>query len=167
MNRLLPLLILLIVLSGCGYSAVKRGASPLYGRLLHVKMFANGSYQPNVDGLLRLALLDEIAKSGGGEQAAEQVADLTFSGEIESLDLENAAFSASDKAMKYRLVLTVQAVLTERRSGKVLWKSREIVREEYPVNADMALQRNSLDAAISASCREMASRLVTQMNRAF
>lgn len=130
-------------------------------------MFANGSYQPNVDGQLRLALLEEIANSGVGEQAAEQVADLTLSGEIESLNIENAAFSASDKAMKYRLVLTVQAVLTERRSGKMFWKSREIVREEYPVNADMALQRNSLDAAIAASCREMASRLVTQMNRAF
>lgn len=167
MNRLLPLLIILLFLSGCGYSTVKRNASPLYGRLLHVNMFVNGSYQPNLDGELRLALLDEIAKSGTGELAAEQAADVTLSGEIESLVLENAAFSASDKAMKYRFVLTVQAVLTERRSGTVFWKSKEIVREEYPANADMALQRNSRDAAITASCREMARRLVTQMNRAF
>lgn len=167
MNRILALLIVLLTLSGCGYSAVKRDASPFLGRSLHVKMFANSSYQANVEGQLRLALIDEISRSGGGEQVGEQAADLILSGDVESLDLENAAFSGSDKAMMYRVVLTVTAVLTERKSGRVLVKSRETVREVYPVNSDMALQRNSRDAAITASCREMARYLVAQMDRAF
>lgn len=167
MNRLLLLVIVLLTLSGCGYSAVKRDAGPLDGRSLHVKMFANGGYLPNVEGQLRLALLDELSRSRAGEQVGEQAADLTLSGEIESLELENAAFSAADKAMLYRVALTVQAVLTERKSGRVLWKSRETVREVYPASADMALQRNSRDAAVAATCREMARYLVAQMNRAF
>lgn len=167
MNRLFPLLVALVFLSGCGYSAVKRDAGPFYGRSLQVNLFANGSYQPNPEGELRRALFDELARSGAGEVGAEPDADLTLSGEIESIDIENGAFSGRDTAMKYRVALTVQSVLTERKSGTVLWRSRETVRQEYPVHADMALQRNSRDAAIAASCREMARRLVSQMNRAF
>jgi len=166
-SRLLALLITLLAISGCGYSVVSRSSGQLDGKLLNVQMFANRTYQPNVEAQLRRALLDEIQGSGAGTIAPEQSADMILSGDVESLVIENVAFSAQDKAMMYRVVLTVQANLQERTSGRVIWKTRETVRQEYPANVDTALLRNSRDAAIAASCREMAGRLARQFRQAF
>jgi hypothetical protein len=142
---------------------VKKNGSPFPGRSLHVALFTNGSYQPDVEGYLRRALVDELAGTASGEQSA----DLLLNGDIESLVIDTAAFSERDRARMYRVSLTVQARVTDRKTGKVLWKTKEIAREEYPANTDMASQRNARDAAIAAVCREMARLLVIQMDRAF
>jgi hypothetical protein len=157
----------MVAMAGCGYSAVKKNSSPFPGRSLHVALFANNSYQPDVEGFLRRALVDELAVTLSRDQAAEKSAELLLGGDIESLVIDNAAFSAKDRARLYRISLTVQARVTDRKSGKLLWQTKEVVREEYPATTDMALQRNARDAAIAGACREMARLLVIQMNRSF
>lgn len=160
-------MLVMLALSGCGYAPVRRDAGQFAGRSMHVALFTNSTYQPEVEGRLRLALVDEIAVSFPGRLAERGDADLLVDGDIESLVVENAAFSQQDKAGIYRIVFTVQARISDRKNGRVLWKSTETVREEYPAGTDMALQRNARDAAVAAVCREMAKRLVSQMNRAF
>lgn len=159
--------VVVLVLFGCGYSAVKKTGSPFPGRSIHVELFTNGSYQPDVEGYLRRALVDELAVTASGERSRERSADLLLSGDIESLAIDTAAFSKLDRARIYRVSLTVQARITDRKSGKVLWKTKEVAREEYPANTDMASQRNARDAAIVAVCRDMARLLAIQMDRAF
>ena len=157
----------LLALTGCGYSTVRKSSGLFSGRSVHVEMFANSTYQPEVEGKLRLALVDELSIFSPGGLTEGNVADLLLSGDVESLIVENAAFSQQDKAVIYRIVLTVQARVSDRKSGRVVWKTTESVREEYPAGTDMALQRNARDTAIAAACREMARHLVTQMSRAF
>lgn len=159
--------IVVLVLFGCGYSTVKKNGTPFPGRSLHVALFTNGSYQPDVEGSLRHALVDELAATASGEQSAEKSADLLLNGDIESLVIDTAAYSERDRARIYRVSLTVQARVIDRKNGKVLWKTKEVAREEYPANTDMASQRNARDAAIASVCREMARLLVIQMDRVF
>lgn len=166
MKRFLVLAVILLLQTGCGYSLTGRHSSPVSGRSLHVAMFANRTYQPNVDGELRKALLTEIASKTAGI-VSENTAELHLTGEIESLTIDSSAFSSQDKAMLYRLAFSVQARLVEARSGKVIWQGKETVIDNYPATADLALQRNSRDAAIKAVCSEMARRLSISVNRAF
>lgn len=146
---------------------MRQNSTPFAGRPLYVSLFTNSTYQPDIEGELRRALLDEGVLSSLDIRSAEKSADLLLSGDIESLNLETSAFSARDKVKMYRVVLVVEAKVSDRKSGKVLWKAKETVREEYPANAEMALQRNARDAAVAAACREMAQHLLLQMNRAF
>jgi len=157
---------LIFFISGCGYSLANRSSSPLQGRSLYVGMFTNKTYQPNLEGQLRLALMNEFA-AGPGQLVPENLADLVLSGEIESLAVETAAYSSQDKANFYRLVLTLQSRLVDMKSGRVLWKTKETFRDEYPANADLALQRNAQEAAIAAICKSSARRIVRQLNQSF
>lgn len=166
MKRQLLLVILIIFVSGCGYSLANRSSSQLHGRSLYVGMFANSTYQPNLEGQLRLAVMNELV-AGPGQLVPENLADLVLSGEIESLAIETAAYSSQDKANFYRLILILQARLVDKKSGRVIWKTKETFRDEYPATADLALQRNARDAAIAAICKSSAIRLVRQLNQSF
>jgi len=153
------------MISGCGYSLAGRESGLIRERKISVSMFANRSYQPGIEGKLRLTLVNELAAGGNKVEASD--ADLVITGEIESLLLEAAAFSSADKAMLYRAVMTVQIRLAENKSGKVIWKSSETVRQEYPSSANLALQRNARDAALSSLCEEMARTVVNRMKQTF
>ena len=71
------------------------------------------------------------------------------------------------KASYYTVTVAVHAQLADRRSGKVLWKGAETIRQGYPANSNLALQRNSHVAAVSAACATAARLLVIKMNQSF
>jgi hypothetical protein len=157
-------LCLLLILSGCGYTLASRNSS-LQGRTIDVAMFANRTYQPDIDALLRLAFVNELTTDGlvvGGKDAG-----LAISGEIESLLNDATAYSATDTVMLYRVTITITAELLDRKSGKPLWRGTETGRQDYPANTDLALQANARDAAIASVCRSMAKILVTKMGNTF
>ena len=159
------LLSLIPLLSGCGYTLATRNSVIKPGQTLDVRMFANRTYQPNIDADLRLAFVNELLSRG--ETVSGDLPDFVISGEIASLSVQASAFSGDDAVMFYRLVLVVQAQLSDRRSGKVLWKGDESIRQEYPVNSDLALQRNAHSAAVSAACARAARLLLVKMNQSF
>jgi outer membrane lipopolysaccharide assembly protein LptE/RlpB len=159
MRKLLLLLLISFQLSGCGYSLVNREKSQLHGRSLAIAMFANRTYQPDLEAVLRRALVEELAAGYG--------AMLPEAGEPETLTIDTPAYSGADKAMIYRISISAEARLVERKSGRIIWKGRESVREEYPATADLGLQRNAREAAISAICRTLAGRIAMRLDNAF
>lgn len=159
-------LLLLLLLAGCGYTRAGRTSPLIQGRSLHLAMFANRTYQPNIEAELRKQLLDELALRGENI-GPENSAALVLSGELESAAISVTAFSAVDKAMMNSLTLTVSVQLTERQNGKVIWRSVEVLSQEYPAVADLGLQRNSREAAISALCARLARVIVQKMDQAF
>jgi outer membrane lipopolysaccharide assembly protein LptE/RlpB len=166
MFKLANLVLLAALLSGCGYSLANRSESPLYGRSVSVSMFANKTYQPNIEGELRRALVTEFAKETSG-QVEVTGADLLLEGEVDALTLESTAFSAVDTARFYRIALSLKAQLVDRKSGRIVWKAGETTRSEYPASADLGLQRNAREAAIKEVCQRMARQIVAHINQAF
>ena len=168
MKRVLQILLLsalAALLHGCGYSLYAKGTAIPPGRSVDVRLFANRTYQPNIEGELRRALVGELVSRGYA--AGDAQSDYLVSGEILSLSMDTAAFSSADRAMLYRVVIEVQMQLSERRSGKVVWKGTENVRGEYPANADLALQRNAREAAVASICAKAAQLLTARMNNVF
>ncbi len=153
------------LLSGCGYSLATKNTTIPKGKSVAVKMFANRTYQPNIEGDFRRALVNELAARGlvSGNDAA----DFIISGEIVSLTINTAAFSAVDRAMLYTVVIGINMQLVEKNSGKSVWKGSETISQEYPANTDLALQRNALDAAVLSACTNAAELLVAKMNQSF
>lgn len=128
-------------------------------------MFANRTYQPGLEAELRRALVAALVTRG--ETVGGELSDYILAGEIVSMNSDASAFSAQDTAMYYRLVLTVQASLTDRRSGTVIWKGEEVIRQGYPASSDLAIQRNAHDAAVSAACAHGAQILIARLNQIF
>lgn len=155
-----------MLLSGCGYSLAGRTASLIKGRSLHLTMFTNRTYQPNIEAEFRKALLDELALRGG-DVRPEKNADLIISGEIDAAALAITAYSAVDTTVMNNITLTITMQLAEQQSGRIIWKSTETLRQDYPALADVSLQRNSRDAAITTLCTRMARIIVQNMDQAF
>jgi hypothetical protein len=152
------------LLSGCGYSSV-RNADIQRGQTLDVRMFANRTYQPNIEAKLRLAFVNELVSRGG--KVRGDFSDLVVSGEIASLSTEAAAFSAVDQVRYYTVLVVVQAQLSDRKSGTIIWKGEETIRQGYPASSDLAFERNAHDAAVAAACVTAARLLVAKMNQSF
>jgi hypothetical protein len=154
-----------VLLYGCGYSLVAKNSAIPRGQTVDVRMFANRTFQPNVEGEFRRALVSELVSRG--HAAGDDSSDYLISGEIAALSIETTAFSAIDRAMMYRVAVEIQMQLTERKSGKVVWKGAESVRQDYPATADLALQRNAREAAVTSICARAAQLLATRMDQAF
>jgi outer membrane lipopolysaccharide assembly protein LptE/RlpB len=164
-RQLILFLCLTALLAGCGYSLATRNSVIKPGQNIDVRMFANRTYQPNIEAELRLAFVNELVSRG--EKVSVDLSDLVIDGEIASLSVDASAFSGDDKAMYYKITVVVQAQLTDRRSGKLVWKGSETIRQGYPANTDLALQRNAHGAAVSAVCTTAARLLVVKMNQSF
>lgn len=165
LRRFILLATLAVLLHGCSYSLAVRNTVIPSGQSVDVRMFANRTYQPGIDAELRQALVSELLSRG--EKIVPELADFVISGEIAALKVDAAAFSAADEAMLYTIILEVHGELTDRRSGKVVWKGTETIRQGYPANEDLALQRNAHSAAVSAACAKAARLLVVKMNQSF
>ena len=165
LRRFILLTILAILLQGCGYSLAARNTVIPSGQTVDVRMFANRTYEPGIEAEFRQALVSEFLSRG--EKVVPELADFIISGEIAALKIDTAAFSAVDEAMLYTIALEVHGELTDRRSGKVVWKGTETIRQVYPANDDLALQRNAHSAAVSAACAKAARLLVVKMNQSF
>lgn len=165
LRQFILLTTLALFLNGCGYSLAVRNTVIPSGQTVDVRMFANRTYQPGIDAELRQALVSELLSRG--EQVSGDSSDFVISGEIVSMSTKTTAFSAVDQAVLYTIVLEIQGELTERRSGKVVWKGTETIRQGYPANEDLALQRNAHSAAVSAACAKAARLLVVKMNQSF
>lgn len=168
MNRYLRIILLAAlaaVLHGCGYSLSAKYPAIPPGRSVDVRLFANRTYQPNIEGELRRALVSEFVSRG--YPAGDANSDYLISGEIVSLSMDTAAFSAVDRAKVYGIVIEIQMQLAERSSGSIVWSGSESVRGEYPANLDLALQRNARDAAVSSICARAAQLLAARMNQVF
>lgn len=165
LRRFILLTAVAVSLHGCGYSRAVQSRVIPAGQTVDVRMFANRSYQPNIEAELRQGLVSELLLRG--EQVHSEPADFIISGEIVSLKVDTTAFSAVDKAMFYTIVLVVHGELSDRRSGKVVWRGDETIRQGYPANEDLGLQRNAHAAAVSAACATAARLLVVKMNQSF
>jgi len=154
------------MLAGCGYKLGGVVNNPVDGKTVAVDMFANRTYQANVEAFLRQSLVSELARRNA-DIVNDGKADMKLSGEIENITIDAVAYSAQDTAAMYRVTMTVRAELSDQNSHKSTWKGRETLTQEYPAMADLSLQRNAKDAALEALCKSMAEALVLKLNALF
>ena len=112
---------LLISLSGCcGY---RLGTSlPPNITSVHVKSFNNQSGEPNVETAVTSATVREFQKDGGLRMANVDEADAIVEATVTSLKLDPLRYSKdrATETTEFRLLLTADVVLKDRKTGKVL-----------------------------------------------
>ncbi len=153
----------LLLVGGCGYFAVGERDGLLAGRPLHVAIFANRTTRPRLETVLAKSMRREIARLSPASLVGEERAELILGGAVTSVVTAPVAYSASDRVREYRLTLQTDATLTERRSGKVLWKGTETGVAEYPVNQELALQLNAEEAALKEASERLSEKVVRHL----
>ncbi|OGU05563.1 MAG: hypothetical protein A2075_24030 [Geobacteraceae bacterium GWC2_58_44] len=163
------LLVLLAVnlIGGCGYRPVALRGPIAEANGVNVTLFANRSYRPGVEAILARDLVDEFALRSGGRVLPGGQARLELTGAVLSYANVPISYTALDTIKEYKAVLSVQAVLREQQTQKVLWKGDLSEEQSYPVNDNIALQQNAEEAAIAKVSRRLSERIWQKIGERF
>jgi len=164
---LLGALLLGSLLGGCGYRTVL-ARDPFAGADgVNVVMFANRSYQAGVEAVLTRELVNELALRTGGRVLPGDQAELELTGTVLSYSSSAVSYNAQDQIREYLLAVTVEATLLERQTRKAIWKGQLTEQQSYPVNPNLALQRNSEEAAAAKICRTLSEDIWQRIGERF
>lgn len=174
-------LLLLMSLSGCGYTFSGAAANRIAGgQSLWVSNITNETVSPTAQTVLRRSLLEEAHRLRGlVPSGSEGAADLRISGVLRSYSLEAisyttvdhtlqaVSYTAVDHAREYRLSLTVELELRRKGERAPFWKGTIKGHQDFPVdrNNNLAFQRNAEEAALAAASRSVAQKLLTTVEQ--
>ncbi len=168
--RFLAVLLLLLVLAGCGYRfTAEQGTRLAAGQTVWVPFVKNSTVYPNASVVLKRALFEQFSALRGITPAiSQQTGDLWLEGSVTGYSTAVVSYSAVDTAKEYRL--TISADIRVRRRGDSsdavpVWKGSLSAWQDYPVASTIELQRNSEDAALAAAARKLAQQLIWQMEQ--
>ena len=170
-TRYRPLLLLLLslILAGCGYHLTSSSTQRLAaGQTLWVPFIGNESVSPTAQTVLRRALYDECHALRGLVAAdSETTADLYMKGKLVSYSSSVISYSALDQAREYRLTLNVALELYRKGVAVPLWKGMLQASQNYPTNANLALQRNAEERALDAAARIIAQKFIQSTEQSY
>jgi len=69
--------------------------------------------------------VNEFVESGRLKVSTLDKADLVLYGTIKKLNEETVAYNSDDKALEYRVKVTLELSLEEKATGRVLWKRKK------------------------------------------
>lgn len=158
-----------LLLSGCGYRfAGAAGNRMASGQSLWVAFIVNETASPTAQTVIRRALLDEAHVMRGMPPAGGAAsADMQVSGTLRSYSVKAVSYTAIDRAREYRLTIEVELELRRPGAEAPLWKGTLQAFGDFPVNADLALQRNAEEAALEAASRTLARTFLASVEQSY
>jgi outer membrane lipopolysaccharide assembly protein LptE/RlpB len=158
-----------VLLGGCGYRLTSHPdlASPVTGRKVAVEVFVNRSYRANLGAIMAGSLAETFASRTGGRVVSAEDADLVLTGAVLGYSNNPVSYTAADTVKEYRALVTIEAVLSEKHTRKVVWKGNLAWFQDYPINAVVSLQQNSEEAAIREACDRLSLQIYERVVSGF
>lgn len=148
--RLTSIVLLVLMLSGCGYSfsGMSKSAYPTI-QTVFVDTFTNKTSEANLDVILRTAFSNEIVRNGHFKLTSNRgEADAIFRGSILNLQVAPLAYKVGSLSAEDRITVILELFFDERVSGRNLWTNGSFIGTgDYRVTAVGATEinrRNSL-----------------------
>ncbi len=145
MKALVIVLLLLVVLPGCGYRFSVEGPGPRIGgesvleqegtpvRLV-IRDLRNSTFQSNLEFVYTRYMREQFAVSSGAQVVAEDAqADYVMTGEIVSVTIPSLTFS-SGQTRERRVNVVVRVTVANRATGESLWTETATGSGEFFVN---------------------------------
>jgi len=159
--RLRYFLFFIIFLGGCGYHFVGEGSSLL--KEIHsiaIEYLDNRTFEPGLEAIFTEAIVDEFIKSRLLDVVSKEKADAILRGTIRSFREEVISYDRDDKALEYRIHISLDLVLEKRKTGDVLWKVKNLKHtEEYPVSRNIMATEEAKDRALKKLACDLAERI--------
>jgi len=161
--------LILLTLSGCGYHLTNSPANRKQSfRNIWIPFFSNESISPTAQTVLRRAFYDEIhALRGINPAESRDTADLAMKAKIISYSSGAVSYSAKDEVRQYRLALTVELEAYKKGELLPIWKGQLQSSKQYPVNLNLALQRNAEEQALDAAARILAHKFISAIEESY
>jgi len=164
-RRDLATLALAVLVGGCGYSV--QGTLPGDIKTIAIPIFQNLTREPAVEGLITRAVVEAFSTNGRLKVVSAADADAILDGEVAGYSVYSIAFDKDSNVREYRLVVSVNLLLRDRRKNEVLFRQsgvREQVdfRVQNAVSQTISLEETALRAAAVEVGRTIASLTITR-----
>ncbi|MDG4476462.1 LptE family protein [Thiovibrio frasassiensis] len=163
----LSLLLLLLIVAGCGYHNPNMLPPDKQGRIvkLYVPLWANPTNELRLASDIHNGLQDWLGQSkqftlvnSSGE------ADYVLNGKINSVSYTGRAYDAKDRALALIATLSTGYTLTDTRTGKSAWQSGFALTETYSLQTD-AHKKQALDTLVDKLAEDIYIRLYSAISR--
>jgi len=134
------LIILMFLLSGCGYRLANT-VNPLLKDYASIAIpyFENKTFEAEAVTIFTHAFVDEFIESRRLKVTTLDRADLVLYGTVKKLREETVAYNYDDKALEYRIKVTLVLSLEEKTTGRVLWKRNNLSHDEEYLTGDRVM----------------------------
>ena len=152
---------LILSLLSCGYEVASRSFTlPSWIEKVYVAPWENVSNELLLGNWITQELRRQVIISRRLELAEKDKADVILSGAVVEVESGGLSYKRYDRAVERRIYVTIEAVLTERKSGKQIWKSGPVRREEPFLVGGTVMETESLKgAALKKISRDLAELL--------
>ena len=136
MKRLLTLVLLAAMSSGCGYALAGRGSSlPSYIKVIGVPLFKNATAIFDVDRIITERVRTELIGRGSFRVVPETSGvDALVDATITSVTFAPATFDEGGQADRYFITITARVSFRDLKTNKEIWANPSVsFRDEYPL----------------------------------
>lgn len=163
--RALGLLALAVLAGGCGYTV--RGTLPAHINTISVPIFRNRTQEPAIESLITRAVVEAFSTNGRLRVVGSEQADAVLDGEITGYSVSSIAFDKDANVRLYRLLVTVNLRLRDRRQNTVLFQQNDVreqadFRVQNAVAQTISREETALRAAATDIGRAIVSLTVTR-----
>ena len=151
-----------LFMGGCGYHLKGMGSSlPEKYKTIAILPVENKSFQADLGPILDSVIAEEFSRTQRLRLLGELEADLVLTTTITKYTDSPASFSATDKAMNYRIQVVVDSLLVARKEKTVIWKGRGLreTSDYAVVPGEIASAENSRRAATEKLLGDLAERI--------
>jgi hypothetical protein len=160
---------LLFVSAGCGYR-LARSVNPLLDNVTSIAIpyFKNKTFEPGAETIFTHAFVNEFVESKKLNVVSAQDADVVLYGTVKILRENSIAYDVDDKALEYRVTVTLAVSLEDRSSGKVLWRRKNLKHsEEFLVSDDIVFSETTKRDALKTLAEDLAERVHDSIMQGF
>lgn len=131
-------IIILTVLTACGYRLGTGGTVPGGIQRIHISSMDNPTRDPGLETLFTNALIDEFIRKTDVIISNQEQADAVLAGKITSLQTRIASRQALRSIRERRITGTISLELINQKDGSLIWSAEKIsAAQTYRVTEDV------------------------------
>jgi len=158
-----------VFFQACGYR-LSRPCNPLIENVhtIAIPYFKNDTFEPELETLFTHSFVDEFLESRRLQVVGVEDADVILRGHILKFKEETLAYNSEGKAFEYRMIITMDVILEDRLTGKVVWKRNNMIHgEEYPVGNSIVMTETVKRRSIKIFAEDIAERVHDSIMQGF
>jgi hypothetical protein len=157
------LFVLLITLSGCGYSISGSGKSQLPPHIhsLSIPVFINGSGQPEIHRDLTDEVRRAFISDGRIQVVDKEKGDLILKGTLNHYSQRAISFNASDLVSEYWVEVGVAVVITDTVKGETFLNQNMKSKWNYSVTDNIIQTEQARKDALLQAYDDLSARMVS------
>jgi len=158
------LLIMLVTLSGCGYTLSRNPkACSADACSVSIPLFMNDTLEPLVEKDVTAAIQEEISMDGRWKLSDRDSADVVVEGRVTGFELLPLSYDAKERILEYRLKIRSEIKVRRPKTDKLVWKGSLESYADFRVTEDVTKTKVRRDEARRMASKKMAGEFIIRV----